>query len=93
MIKTHACIFIRNLHAWRTKWRYEMDEKNFDKEVELCRTIEAYHEELIRLTKQKEETETRIRETDESMRFMINSLKDMLLVRAAADNVQMTGEV
>ena len=69
-----------------------MDEKNFDKEVELCQTIEAYYAELQRLTKQKEEIEAQIREADEGIKFMMNSLKDMLLARAAADNVQMTGE-
>lgn len=70
-----------------------MDEKNFDKEVELCKTIETYYEELQRLIKQKEETEARIREADEGIRFMTNSLKDMLLARSVADNeVVFTGE-
>lgn len=68
-----------------------MDEKNFDfsKEVELCKAIEEFYNEQMRLIARKQELEDEIRKCDENIRYMTESLKNMLVNRS---NIQKAEE-
>jgi|GEM_PF-3963289 len=61
-----------------------MDEKKFDfsKEVELCKAIEEFYNEQMRLIARKQELEDEIRKCDENIRYMTESLKNMLVNRS-----------
>lgn len=68
-----------------------MDKQNFDfsKEVELCKAIEEFYNEQMRLIARKQELEDEIRKCDENIRYMTESLKNMLVNRS---NIQKAEE-
>lgn len=73
---------IRKKHTQKKSGGMEINEKNFDKEVELCQAIQAHYDNMQKLIAEREKLDFQINEADYNIRYMTECLKDMLLGRA-----------